>query len=289
MPSGRFIAEQSTCAPDAPGGVLQACLEVAKALSEQENLQSGACGNVEQTAGIRLGLNQRRSLLNSTLRQLQCARARTHTEFGMKARCFRQVKDSLGADDTRVADLAVAILDEAAALFSLPSPEGLNGYLETGNDTSTRTAWRSGLFHSPGSRRAAREVPSFARWRVILVSRQGRPRNASHPSVRHDTHKHLPVSPSRSAPVCAAIHKAANRYNRRAWCDRTLSSRPVSFRPTGTSHRPNRGSTSCPIQPTFPAPRRSVRRQTRRPRRVPRATPRRGADWRSVHGLRGAP
>ena len=149
MPSGRFIAEQSTCARDAPGGVLEACLEVAKALSEQENLQSGACGNVEQTAGIRLGLNQRRSLLNPSLRQLQCARARTSAEFGMKARCFRQVKDSLGADDTRVAELAVAILDEAVGLFSVPSSEGLNGYLETGDNTSTRTAWRSGLFTRP--------------------------------------------------------------------------------------------------------------------------------------------
>ena len=149
MPSGRFIAEQSTCARDTPGGVLQACLEVAKALSEQESLQSGACGNVEQTAGIRLGLNQRRSILNASLRQLQCARARTPSEFGMKARCFRQIKDSLGADDTRVAELAVAILDEAAALFSLPSSEGLNGCVEAGDDTSTRTAWRSGLFTRP--------------------------------------------------------------------------------------------------------------------------------------------
>ncbi len=77
MPGGRFIAEQSTCARDAQGGVLQACLDVAKALSEQDKLQSGACCKVEQTAGIRLGLNQRRSLLNSSLRQLQCARART--------------------------------------------------------------------------------------------------------------------------------------------------------------------------------------------------------------------
>ena len=106
MPSGRFIAEQSTCARDAPGGILQACLEVAKALGEQEDLQSGTAGNVEQTAGLKLGLNQRRALLNSSLRQLQCARARTPTEFGMKARCFRQIKDSLGEDDTRVAELA---------------------------------------------------------------------------------------------------------------------------------------------------------------------------------------
>jgi hypothetical protein len=149
MPSGRFIAEQSTCGRDAPGSILEACLEVAKALREQEKLQNGACGNVEQTASIRLGLNQQRSLLNSSLRQLQCARARTPTEFGMKARCFRQVKDSLGADDTRVAELAVAILDEAAALFSLPSSEGLNGCGETGNDASTRTAWLSGLFTRP--------------------------------------------------------------------------------------------------------------------------------------------
>ncbi len=109
MPSGRFIAEQSTCARDAAGGILQACLEVAKALGEQEDLQSGTAGNVEQTAGLKLGLNQRRALLNSSLRQLQCARARTPTEFGMKARCFRQVKDSLGEDDTRVAELACFI------------------------------------------------------------------------------------------------------------------------------------------------------------------------------------
>ena len=200
-------------------------------------------------------------------------------EFGMKARCFRQVKDSLGADDTRVAELAVAILDEAAALFSLPSSEGLNGYVETGDDTINPHCLAVGSFHSPGSRRAAREVPSFARWRVILVSRQGRPEYAPHPSVRCDTHKHLPVSTSGSAPVRAAIPKAASRHNRRSWCNRTSSSRPVSCRSTGTSHRPSRVSTSRPIQPTFPAPRRGVWRQTRRPRRVPRATPRRGADW----------
>ena len=149
MPSGRFIAEQSPCARDAPGGILQACLEVAKALGEQEDLQSGTAGNVEQTAGLELALNQRRALLNSSLRQLQCARARTPTEFGMKARCFRQIKDSLGEDDTRVAELALAILDEAVGLFSVPASEGLNGYLETGDNTSTRTAWRSGLFTRP--------------------------------------------------------------------------------------------------------------------------------------------
>jgi len=149
VPSGRFIAEQSPCARDAPGGILQACLEVAKALGEQEDLQSGTAGNVEQTAGLKLALNQRRALLNSSLRQLQCARARTPTEFGMKARCFRQIKDSLGEDDTRVAELALAILDEAVGLFSVPSSEGLNGYLETGDNTSTRTAWRSGLFTRP--------------------------------------------------------------------------------------------------------------------------------------------
>ena len=148
-PSGCCMAEQSTCARDAPGGILQASLEVTKALGEQEDLQSGASCNVEQAAGVKLGLNQRRDLLNSSLRQLQCARARTPTEFGMKARCFRQVKDSLGEDDTRVAELAVAILDEAVGLFSLPSSEGLNGYLETGDNTSTRTAWRSGLFTRP--------------------------------------------------------------------------------------------------------------------------------------------
>jgi len=149
VPSGRFIAEQSPCARDAPGGILQACLEVAKALGEQEDLHSGTAGNVEQTAGLKLALNQRRALLNSSLRQLQCARARTPTEFGMKARCFRQIKDSLGEDDTRVAELALAILDEAVGLFSVPSSEGLNGYLETGDNTSTRTAWRSGLFTRP--------------------------------------------------------------------------------------------------------------------------------------------
>lgn len=143
------MAEQSTCAQDAPSGILQACLEVTKALGEQESLQSGASCNIEQTAGLRLGLDQRRALLNSSLRQLQCARARTSTEFGMKARCFRQVKDSLGGDDTRVAELAVALLDEAVGLFSLPSSEGLNGYLETGDNKSTRTAWRSGLFTRP--------------------------------------------------------------------------------------------------------------------------------------------
>ena len=149
MPSGRFIAEQSTCARDAPGSILQACLEVAKALGEQEDLQSGASCNVEQTAGLKLGLNQRRALLNASLRQLQCARARTPTEFGMKARCFRQVKDSLGEDDTRVAELAVALLDEAVGLFSLPSSEGLTGFPENGHDISPRTAWRSGLFTRP--------------------------------------------------------------------------------------------------------------------------------------------
>ena len=149
MPSGRFIAEQSTCARDAPGGILQACLEVAKALGEQEDLQSGASCNVEQAAALKLGLNQRRALLNSSLRQLQCARARTPTEFGMKARCFRLVKDSLGEDDMRVAELAVAILNEAVALFSLPTSEGLTGHVETGDNTSTRTASRSGLFTRP--------------------------------------------------------------------------------------------------------------------------------------------
>ena len=35
MPSGRFMAEKSTCAPE--GDILQACLEVTKALGEQEN------------------------------------------------------------------------------------------------------------------------------------------------------------------------------------------------------------------------------------------------------------
>ena len=149
MPSGRFMAEKSTCARDAPGGILQACLEVAKALGEQENLHSGASCNIEQTADIRLALNQRRSLINSSLMQLQRARARTPSEFGMKARCFRQVRDSLGEDDTRVAELAVALLDEAVGLFSLPSSEGLTGYLENGDDISTRTAWRSGLFTRP--------------------------------------------------------------------------------------------------------------------------------------------
>jgi len=149
MPSGRFMAEKSTCARDAPGGILQACLEVTKALGEQENLHGGASCNIEQTADIRLGLKQRRALLNSSLMQLQRARARTPSEFGMKARCFRQVKDSLGEDDTRVAELALAILDEAVGLFSVPSSEGLNGYLETGDNTSTRTAWRSGLFTRP--------------------------------------------------------------------------------------------------------------------------------------------
>ena len=96
MPSGRLVAEQSTYVRDVSGGILQACLEVTKALSEQESLQSDASCNVEQTAGLKLGLNQRRAILNSSLRQLQCARAQTPTEFGMKARCFRQVKDSLG-------------------------------------------------------------------------------------------------------------------------------------------------------------------------------------------------
>jgi hypothetical protein len=149
MPSGRFMAEKSTCARDAPGGILQACLEVAKALGEQENLHSGASCNIEPTADIRLGLKQRRALLNSSLMQLQRALARTPSEFGMKARCFRQVRDSLGEDDTRVAELAVALLDEAVGLFSLPSSEGLTGYLENGDDISTRTAWRSGLFTRP--------------------------------------------------------------------------------------------------------------------------------------------
>ena len=57
MPSGRFIAEQSTCARDAPGGILQACLEVAKALGEQENLQSGdvpAMSNRQRVSGLGL-------------------------------------------------------------------------------------------------------------------------------------------------------------------------------------------------------------------------------------------
>ena len=146
MPSGRFIAEQSACAPD---DILQACLEVTKALGEQESLQSGAACNIVPTAGLRLGLDQRRALLNSSLRQLQCARARTPTEFGMKARCFHQVKDSLGEDDARVAELAVALLDEAVGLFSLTSSDGQSGDLETGDDTPTRTAWRSGLFTRP--------------------------------------------------------------------------------------------------------------------------------------------
>jgi hypothetical protein len=146
MPSGRFIAEQSTSAPD---DIQQACLEVTKALGEQEKMQSGASCNVEQTAALGLELNKRRTLLNSSLRQLQCARARTPTDFGMKARCFRQVKDSLGEDDARVAALAVALLYEAVGLFSLPSSEGQSGDLETGDHTSTRTAWRSGLFTRP--------------------------------------------------------------------------------------------------------------------------------------------
>jgi hypothetical protein len=146
MPSGRFIAEQSACAPD---DILQACLKVTKSLGEQESLQSDAACNIEQTAGLRLGLDQRRALLNSSLEQLQCARARTPAEFGMKARCFRQVKDSLGEDDARVAALAVALLDEAVGLFSLTSSDGQSGDLETGDHTSTRTAWRSGLFTRP--------------------------------------------------------------------------------------------------------------------------------------------
>jgi hypothetical protein len=149
MPSGRFMAEKSTSARDAPGDILQACLDVTKALGEQESLQSGASCDIEQTAGPRLGLNQQRSLLNASLTQLRCARAGTLSEFGMKARCFRQVKDNLGEDDTRVAELAVALLDEAVGLFSLPSSEGLNGYLENGHDKSSRPGWRSGLFARP--------------------------------------------------------------------------------------------------------------------------------------------
>jgi hypothetical protein len=149
MPSGRFMAEKSTRAWDAPDDILQACLDVTNALGQQESLQSGASRNIEQTAGIGLGLNQRRSVVNSALRNLQRAHARTPLEFGMKALCFRQVKDSLGEDDTRVGELALALLDEAVALFSRPSSEGLPGSLEKGDDVSSRNGWRPGLFTRP--------------------------------------------------------------------------------------------------------------------------------------------
>jgi hypothetical protein len=122
---------------------------VTRALGEQENLQSGASCNIEQTAAIRRGLSERRSLVNSALRNLQCVRARTPGEFGMKARCLRQVKDSLGEDDTRVAALALALLDEAVALFSLPSPNSQTGGLENSDDVRSRNGWRPGRFSRP--------------------------------------------------------------------------------------------------------------------------------------------
>jgi hypothetical protein len=49
------MAEKSTCPRDAPGGIQQACLEVAKALGEQENLHSGASCNPISGLGLNSG------------------------------------------------------------------------------------------------------------------------------------------------------------------------------------------------------------------------------------------
>ena len=142
-------------AQDFSSEIQRACLEVSIALAAQDELQKGALCVPDNIVGLRVGLIQGRARVNSALSQLRCISAKTPTELGLKIRCFQQIKENLGEDDSRVAELALSLLDEAAILLPALSLNNIPDYSDISASTTSR-----------GGRRLA--VPSRSDFGALL-------------------------------------------------------------------------------------------------------------------------